>query len=236
MKIKNKNRTIFDDYYNKSQLLLKKQEFQDAIRKFKGIFSDFGCHIPDEGFSTLQEFRDWRKQLAQRQVQVLKESSVGDPYFPKWLDEINKILKQFNLDDSYFIFIKSHIFFGTNGYLRPLFDIRTQTSENSSKIEVLLKIYPYTRKEDIVRNWSLIKKAQKQLNGYRERIKPLNLEEMLKIYYSYLGLKELPLNERKKKVKGQYGGIYETVATENKVSPDYVKDVIKKISQFEKIT
>src|SRR3972149_487181 len=141
MKIKNKNRIIYDERYYKSQFLLRKQEFQDAILNFKRIFSGLGCQIPDKSFSSLSEFRKWNKELARKHIETLRKSPITEPYFPKWKDEINKILRQFNLDDGYFIFVWLHIFLGVNSYQRPLFEIYTQKSSDSDENELLLKIY-----------------------------------------------------------------------------------------------
>ena len=230
MKIKNKNRIIYDERYYKSQFLLRKQEFQDAILNFKRIFSGLGCQIPDKSFSSLSEFRKWNKELARKHIETLRKSPITEPYFPKWKDEINKILRQLNLDDGYFIFVWLHIFLGVNSYQRPLFEIYTQKSSDSDENELLLKIYPHTRREDIDINWPIIKQAQKTLLNYKARDKSIYFEKDLKIYNEYLEIKKFPLGERFQK----YGerDIYEILAENNDLTSSGIEKIIKRIKDL----
>ncbi len=231
MKIKNEDTVIFDRYHYKAKLLLGDKKFQEAIQRFRSLFSNVGCPIPNKGFTIIHEFRDWRKQLARHQIQQLKSNTIGNNHSLQWRDEIEKILKDFNLSQDFYMFVWAHIFRGINQFTRPLFDLIIQPTKEGN--EVLIKYYHYTKHAHINAHKLLLQKAQANTKGYKGKNKPLTeFEKNIKVYNYYLELRQKTIQERKRIYNNpvRYPGIYEMVAQKYDTSSDNVRKVIKEFN------
>jgi len=173
-----------DKYFAKRSKIINGKEYKEKLKKVIG------------------DKKKWNSE-EQEQIEKIKEKELP----PVYGEEIRKILSLFNImrkDKDYKKirnFIIGYIFFNKKEYSEPLCELHMKKNEKTRELELLLRIMPYTKKEDITISWPLIKEAQQDLAQYKERNKPFkNFERDVEIYHLY---KKLRKNKKYKKGKGE---------------------------------
>lgn len=159
----NKTRIVFnDDFYKITAIILStkfKHLKKELIDKYKGL----GCAIPKNGFCDYKSYQEWYRKM------IKSGYNLGE--------DINKILKCFNLDTNNEGFrnnLVKEIFLGIKPWKNSIYDeppIKLITRNNAGVKELWVKIEPMTKKSDYTKLWITIKGVQKTLPGYRAKEK-----------------------------------------------------------------
>jgi len=210
-----KNRVIYNQDYYKPQAMLRDTWFIKKIAWLKNRFAEVGCSIPESGFQNYREYTLWRDKYWKRYSELIasqefKESRnkiTGGQEKISWktlekLEEYEKnflppvygadfreILEHFKIDldnKRFYDFIERHVFLGMNHYPESTFTIKLSRNNKTRKLEMYLRIFGYTKQEDIMNAWKLISKEQKYLPEFLGKSKKWEtFERDLEIYNLY---------------------------------------------------
>lgn len=170
-----------DDFYKITAILLSKKlsRLENEIRT---KYDKLSLSIPTKGFSSYKEYREWLTNAKNR------KNSPGVV--------IENILKQFNLDpknEYYRNCLTARLFFHKEPWEQSPYSqspIELITKNNGTNKELLVKIYPWTKKSDYVRLWGSIKNMQRTLPGYRGKEKfQITFKRDFEVYQLYLEAK-----------------------------------------------
>lgn len=217
---KKKHREVYDQNYYKAQEMLHNPWFKRKITWLKSKFKEFNCPVPKDGFKTLNEYMDWNRNKFWRSYIDIENSVEFKKEFNKitggkssWgsreQDEIEKlrlnllppvygsvydeILKRFGVDRKYKgfrDFLERHIFFNKHTYSTPLFSTHWTRNKKTNKMELFIRIFGHTRKEDLMNNWNYILKEQESLPDFQGKNKKwINFKRDNDIFELYLKLK-----------------------------------------------
>lgn len=226
---------ILDDFYYKTRIILDDPYFKKSVNFLLEKLKKFNIAIPDSGFINNEEFEKWRKKYfskfdgitnneeykeklkkitdnkrsydseTKEKVDKLRENMFP----PVYKDYIDKIIEYYNIEKIYkkkfkeFIF--NYIFFKKEEFPHTNLLIKLEKNKKTKEVEIYIRVFGYTKKEDIIKNWSIIEKEKKILKDYHGKSKEKeNFERDLEIYKLYKELKE-----NRKIKKGKSDKIYQ---------------------------
>lgn len=232
-----KKQVIDKDYYVFQAAL---PRIEKGLKIIQGNFNKFGLKIPKTGFKTSKEFEDFIEILHKKYSQVIvsknyrekrKNLIKGKTKFSykeyvkleqfefdnlpliNFGSYYNKILQEIGINQKNRYFkgaLNNLLFYRKSELIKPRIRIRLIRNNKAGELELYLRIYPYTTKEDINNPiiWKLIQDTKKYLKDYRGKFKDWNnFDRDLKIYLLY---KKVKSNFKKgiRKSPGRWKSIY----------------------------
>lgn len=225
---------IYDKRYYAFQAFLYNPKVIKTIQNIKSKLKKYKLEIPNNYFKSLPELNQWQKRYKEK---TLKEINRQNSDFPNITKELSKLLKQNKLLTKDYLFnLKLFFNFGLNKFLRELFIINMNPNKITNEPELWVRLFPYTRVEDLRNNWDIIKLHQQQLPDYKEKYKSKpQFDKRLGVYYIYQELKILSREEINKRY-GRYGLIEATAIESEKrgkpVEIENVRDIVKEFNLF----
>jgi len=228
------NKPILDDYHYQTKIIMDDPYFKDAISKLLKQFERFNCPVPRDGFKDYNEYSKWNdkywekfiklrygkeyKDNFQRITQGKKswgldiqdklEEFENDFLPPMYGYYFEKILNHFNIVNDrkgFRDFLTNHVFFKKTEYPRPTFGISLRKNKKNNEPELYLRIFGYTKKEDIEKYWPEIEKEKKILPDYHGKSKERkNFERDYQVFKIYKKIKAERKNANKNKGKDIY--------------------------------
>lgn len=171
-----------DDFYKITAVLLSKK-FLVLEKDLQDNYSKASLTIPEKGFSSEKEYREWLKKA------LTLPTSPG-----KFIEDI---LVKFNLDpksEYYRNYLTARLFFHKmpweqSPYILSPIALITEIKKPSKGIWV--KIHPWTKKEDYVGLWPSINNLQRTHLEYRGKEKfQVTFERDFAVYQLYLEAKK----------------------------------------------
>lgn len=235
-----KNKPILDDHYYKVQMLINDPYFKKSISWLLARFNEIGCPVPEKGFKTYKDYENWNKKYWDKRSEMInsddykikvnkitKEKESWDSETQKKLEDFKynylppvygayfrDILNHFGITldfDGFRDFLVNYVFFKKDEYPHTTYSMMLQRNKNTNEIELYLRIFGYTKKEDIERIWPKIEEQKKSLPDYYGKNKEKKLfNRDLEIYSLY---KEF--NSNKPQKKGE--NIYENKRVDEKI-------------------
>ncbi len=225
-----KNQKILDDFYYKTRIIINDPYFQKSVSFLLEKLKKFNIAVPDNGFDNDEECKKWRekywnkfdeiansKEYKEQLKKITKNKRSYDSKTKEKVDElrermfppvyknyIDKIIGYYNIDKKYHKkfkeFVLNYIFFKRDDFPHTNFSIKFERNKKTGEIELYVRIFGYTTKKDITKNWSIIEKEKKLLKDYHGKNKEKeSFERDLEIYKLY---KELKKDRKTKKGKG----------------------------------
>lgn len=175
----NKKRIIFNDDFYKVTATILSTKFKHYKKELIDKYKNLDCPVPEEGFSDYKSYQEWYRKM------IKSGYNLGE--------DINKILKSFNLDtnnESFRNNLVKEIFLKIKPWESTVYDetpIKLITRNDKGSKELWVKIELWTKKGDYIKLWDLIENIQKNLKGYRGKEKfRTTFERDFKVYQLYL--------------------------------------------------
>jgi len=221
---------ILDDFYYKTRIIINDPYFKESVDFLLKKFKKLDIGIPEDGLIDNAGYEKWRekywnkfdkiansKEYKEQLKKITKNKRGYDlktkekvnelregMFPPVYKNYIDKIIDYYNIDKKYHKkfkeFVLNYIFFKREDFPHTNFSIKFERNKQTKEIELYVRIFGYTTKEDITKNWSIIEKEKKSLKDYCGKSKKKeNFERDLEIYKLY---KELKKDRKTKKGKG----------------------------------
>ncbi len=221
------NRKIYDINYYRAQAILKDSWFVDKIIWLRRRFAEVGCSVPPYGFKKYSDYEKWNNKFwdiyikmsqsdeflsKEKEITGGKEKYSSKEYFeleafkekflpPIYGEIFREILEHFDIepdDKGFRDFLEQYVFFGNNEYPNTRINTVFIRSEKTNKMELFVRIFGYTKKEDIIKNWHFIAHDQKSLPDYIGKSKKWeSFDRDIEIYNLYKKLKNKKSNGQK---------------------------------------
>lgn len=218
-------KTVYHNKHYLFKTLLKNEEFLKDVQWLKDNFKHFGIGIPENGFDSYRKYLEWNKVFWDKVVEaqdtpefknamneirdsdgmirgdenIQKMDEIQDKYVPVIYGEyIDRILRKYELDirdkkNKEFMIL--YIFLGRDDFQEDPFRVIHIRNQKTKRMELFIKIEPWTTSKDILSNWKLIEKQQKSYPEYIERNTPWReYDRDMDIYESYIKLKDSGYN------------------------------------------
>lgn len=244
------------------KLLLLKKEFQSDVQQLKDSFASFDLAIPVDGFKNEEEYEGWRnsywekwsiyaespgiKKLTKKYTDKdgklirCKETeffSVRDLKIPPvYGSEIRNIAIKHGFDkndNDIYHFLIRHIFFNQNHYKNSSLTISQKRNIKTHKMELFLRIYPWTTKEDVINSWHLVQEEQLFYPEFKMKNKSWKMFDrdyrVFQLYQEARRLKDIG------EQKGRIEDITLALLTREEISgldPGYIKRIYTKVRNF----
>lgn len=95
-------------------------------------------------------------------------------YFSPLLQIMESFIKVRKYDSSDYYFITNFVLFEKIIYYPRILNMRVVRGKDFEPLELWIRIYPNTRKKDVIEKWRDIKKLQEALPGYEKRLRNIN--------------------------------------------------------------
>jgi len=216
---KQKGQLILDDYHYQVKMMMGDQYFKDSIDQLLNRFESFNCPVPRDGFKKYDEYSKWNdkywnkfaeirygkkyKDNFKRITQEKKswgldvqnkieefENNFLPPIYGRYFEEILNHFNIVNNRKGFHDFLINYVFFKKTEYPHPSFNITWRRNKKSNEPELYLRIFGYTKKEDIEKYWPEIEKEKKMLPDYHGKSKERkNFDRDLQIFKLYKEIK-----------------------------------------------
>lgn len=213
------NRTIYDQSYYRVQSMIRDPWSIEKISWLKKRFSEIGCPLPSKAFKSQKQYEVWRNKYWNRRNEIInsedftskvekitngKKKISSEEYDklealrekelpPVFMAILGDILEHFDFnrdDDKFRDFIENYVFFNKRELFRPIMSVKTTRSSKTNKPELFVRIFEYTKKEDIIKNWDFIADTQSRMTGYLGKSKKWEkFDRDNEIYESYKKIK-----------------------------------------------
>lgn len=179
-------RIIYDKTYYKLLAALRSEKMKTLLDEYHMKLAELGAPTPSRFFKRVKEYHEWSAAALAKDI-----------YYPQLIDEIiiNKFFE--HADDKLKQGIKWYVYFGSQEPpIKPTHTKGVEISKDLSRLRMTLNIYPWTIKEDIIRDtylWKEVKKQQEELKPewkVKKNKRWETLERDLIIYELYLKIKE----------------------------------------------
>lgn len=190
-------RILFSKEYYILQAILNSSKFKVFFDVFRSEVMSKGIVFPEHGFKTAKEYHSWSNRAHLKNI-----------HYEGFADKIIKEFKVSERKNEIRLGIQWHVYYGKKkAPIRPTHSELITIDENKQAINVNIKIYPWTIKDDVFDGlWKKIESEQEQLvnreSGKRNRELD-TFERDFKIYELYLNLK-------KKKKKSIYKALIDS--------------------------
>jgi len=226
---------ILDGFHYKAAMIIEDQYFKDLVAFLLSKLKSFGCPIPDKGFKDYKEYEAWRNlywkisesiqtsknyqtQLSKIKTEKGLKSFRQDKLPPLFKIYIKEIVNYYKIKEEYQKYFEefffNYIFFNKGYYPHPNFTISWKKNKKTNENELYVRVFGHTTKEDIVKNWDIIKEEKKLLNGWLGKNKSRNdFKRDLEIYKFYK-----TLSQDKDVKRGKEENIYRARRMDEKIS------------------
>jgi len=171
-----------DKYFNKRAEIESSEEFKDKICKITGSKNRWGRDEQDK----IDELKD-------RELPPIYGEAIKELLIDRGVQRGDKNY------DSFKDFVMQYIFFNKREFTNSPLIIKWQRNDRLKENELLIKILPNTRKEDLEKIWPIIKEEQKDLPNFKIKNKQYkNFHRDLEIYNIYKNLRKNPTSKYKK--------------------------------------
>lgn len=218
---------VYNERYYQIQAMLKNPNFKLDIKWLKNRFAYFKVPVPKNGFKKYAEYEKWNKRFwdvwSKRSNSKAKKNAwakfankegkiVGSENYDKYLQlekdilppvygsYLRDLLQKYGFDPKdrkLHEFMIHHVFFGKTKYLEPPIEVVHKRNEKTNKMELFVKILPWTTRDDIVKEWKFIEENQEYYPEHIRKNKPWEFfERDYDIYQAY---------EKAKKMKKETG-------------------------------
>jgi len=194
--------------------------FIEKVNWLKKRFMGVGCPIPQRFFKTYKAYLSWNKKYWERYAEMERSSEFleakqritenkemmskeefeafegfkEDFLPPEYGKRFNEILKHFNIDPKnkgFCHFLEFYLFFGETEYHTSPFSITHIRNFETNEMEMFIRIYRYTKKEDILRHWDWVARDQKHLKDFVGKNKAWKtFDRDIEIYNYYKEIKD----------------------------------------------
>ncbi|MFA6422207.1 MAG: hypothetical protein WCV92_02315 [Candidatus Buchananbacteria bacterium] len=230
----NPRATYFDGDYYKLKIIIESSQYKKLVEAFLKKFADFGSPIPDSKFKDEKSFWEWNDKIFSPAIKRMVRRKTNKITIPSAEKGIIKILKNFEInstDKNYLFFwaIWNNIFFNKDPE-RDSFSIRFkniryygQSKKAKEETGLYIKIYPWTRKEDINDKWQkYIIPLQMKLPGYRGKNKACNnFYRDMEIYKKYKEFLEIQKENHKLKQWNGYKKRLDEIEITKQINSQY---------------
>jgi hypothetical protein len=187
---------------------------------FKKRFMEIGCSLPLKPFKTYKAYLAWNKKYwdcytkmeqspefleAKQRITGNKEVMSPEEFYafedfreeflpPMYGLVFDEILEHFHInpeDKGFHDFLEFHFFFGQEEYYTSPFSIKWIRNSKTNEMEMFLRIYGHTKKEDIMRHWDWVSADQKYIKDFIGKNKVWKtFDRDIEVYGAYKKLKE----------------------------------------------
>lgn len=188
-------RNIYDKNYYKAQAMLRDPWFIEKAEWLKKRFTEIGCSLPKKPFKKYKTYQAWNKRYWDRYTEMEKShefleakrritgnkrmismeefnalENFREGFLPPTYGRVfTEILEHFGIgskDERFRNFLEFYFFLGQKEYVKPKLSIKFTRDSKTNETEMFLRIYGYTKKEDIMRQWDWISWNQKSLKDF----------------------------------------------------------------------
>lgn len=159
---------ILNDFHYKAKIITEDQYFKDFVSFLLSKFDNLGCPIPDKGFKNDKEYEEWRKLYWQ-----IVDKNKGKSLPPLFKIYIKELVVYYKIEEKYKKYFEdfflNYIFFKKDYYPHPGFTISWKNNKRTNEHELYIRIFSHTTKENIIKNWSIVKNEKKLLNDWSKK-------------------------------------------------------------------
>jgi hypothetical protein len=216
---KGQRRVVHNQRHYKVGAMLRDPWFIQRADWLRQRLKDTGCPIPPKPLKTYKQYLAWNDRFWDRYT-AMKNSAVfleeknriagskrkistteydalekyKDAFLPPVYGEVFREILQhfhFNPDDTELRdFLIFYFFFGATEYHTEPLKIALTRNERTREIELHLRIYGHTKKEDIMRHWKSISDEQRHLKDFIGKNKAwVTFNRDIEIYLLYKKMK-----------------------------------------------
>lgn len=212
-------RAIYDQNYYKAQAMVRNPWFKEKEAWLKKRFADVGCPLPVQPFKTYREYLAWNERFWKRYGEMehgpeykaevqritggkerfsLEEYGALEEFKERYLPPVygetfREILEHFHidpLDQGFRDFLDFYFFFGQKEYHTTPLSIVWRREKPESDMELFIKIYPHTTRDDLLRSWHWIAHEQQYFKNRIGKNKAwTTFERDLEVYNLYKKLR-----------------------------------------------
>jgi hypothetical protein len=183
-----KLKPIYSKDYYRMEKLVSDPKFKKQVRDMLAEYKRIGAPLPPRPL-TYDQYLEWLNQF----WNALSKLDTFDQYeLPPPGNFLENLLEEFDFNPrnqenrKFEDFLEAHVFRGQEHLHETLFEIRWIRNKETDKMELFLKIEPYTRKEHVEAFWDEIEKDQKHFPEYLGKSKEWSsFERDLYIFRTY---------------------------------------------------
>jgi hypothetical protein len=247
------SKTVHNKIHYQIKALLKNPDFIQDIQELKEILEKYNLYIPKEGFNTQGQFSLWRDAYWEAREKAFQSSDylnavaetengkeqftseeidrirdIKDQHIPPiYIDYLHNLLAKYDFDrkdKKLQHFIERYFFFNQQELKEYPLYINHKRNRKTGKMELFVKIEPWTTKKDLEEAWSGIKEEQQTYQDYIERNVPwAEFDRDIEIYTLY---KQVMKTRNVTKIKATDMHVYAELHSKY---PEINNDLIRKI-------